>query len=74
MLSEVPLTLKLFHVLNGVMQALKEVSVRTAATASAVFFRGRCRPVLKILVLEDMIVTSTDPYEFDVDWGYNIFE
>ena len=31
------------------------------------------RPVLKILVLEDMIVTSTDPYEFDVDWGYNIF-
>lgn len=32
------------------------------------------RPVLKILVLEDSIVTSTDPYEFDVDWGYNIFE
>ena len=32
------------------------------------------RPVLKILFLEDMIVTSTDPYEFDVDWGYNIFE
>ena len=32
------------------------------------------RPVLKILVLEDMIVTSTDPYEFDVDWRYNIFE
>lgn len=32
------------------------------------------RPVLKILFLEDTIVTSTDPYEFDVDWGYNIFE
>ena len=32
------------------------------------------RPVLKILFLEDTIVTSTDPYEFDVDCGYNIFE